>query len=349
MTEIEWGRYPIIATDERARASLQIHGDLGRAPNTVDAYGRGLEDYFRFSHHAGVRPESASRAHVAAYVRELAERPNPRSSKIRRIDSGRGLSNATMQQRLTVVRLFYDYLMEEGLRANNPVGRGRYTPGTAFGGARERGILPRFRKLPWIPSDDQWQLVLVAARRELLRNQLMLDLAYDGALRREELCTLESGDIDPAHREVRIRAEVTKGRTERHVRYTEETGRLLAAYLQQRRAMGRSNRLLFLSESRRNRGKPISIWSWSKVIAGIAERSRLPQFTTHTPRHLRLTDLARAEMDIHEIAAYAGHRSIQTTLLYIHLSGRELAPRFDRAMQSIRRWRSGSAGDASGC
>jgi integrase/recombinase XerD len=348
MTEVEWDRYPMVAADEKARAWLQIHGDLGRAHNTVDAYGRGLEDYFRFSHRAGVRPESATRAHVAGYVRELAERPNPRSSRIRRIDSGRGLSNATMQ-RLTVVRLFYDYLMEEGLRSNNPVGRGRYTPGTAFGGARDRGLLPRFRKLPWIPSDDQWQAVLTAARTEPLRNQLMLDLAYDGALRREELCTLESGDLDPAHREVRIRAEVTKGRTERLVRYTEQTGQLLAAYLSHRRAIGRSSRLLFLSESRRNRGKPISIWSWSKVIAGIAARAGLPQFTTHTPRHLRLTDLARAEMDIHEIAAYAGHRSIQTTLLYIHLSGRELAPRFERAMQSVRRWRSASAEDAVEC
>jgi integrase/recombinase XerD len=349
MTDVEWGRYPTVVTDEKARAWLQIHGDLGRAPNTVDAYGRGLEDYLRFSHRVGVHPESATRAHVAAYVRELAERPNPRSSTIRRIDSGRGLSNATMQQRLTVVRLFYDYLMEEGLRANNPVGRGRYTPGTAFGGARERGLQPRFRKLPWIPSDDQWQAVLFAAQSEPLRNQLMLNLAYDGALRREELCTLESGDLDPAHRAVRLRAEVTKSRTERQVRYTEPTGQLLAAYLQQRRAGGRANRRLFLSESRRNRGKPISIWSWSKVIAGIGERAGLPQFTTHTPRHLRLTDLARAEMDIHDIAAYAGHRSIQTTPLYIHLSGRELAPRFDRAMQSIRRWRRSSLEDAVGC
>jgi integrase/recombinase XerD len=349
VTDVEWDHYPTVAADEKARAWLQIHGNLGRAPNTVDAYGRGLEDYFRFSHHVGVHPESATRVHVAAYVRELADRPNPRSSHIRRIDSGRGLSNATMQQRLTVVRLFYDYLMEEGVRANNPVGRGRYTPGTAFGGTRERGILPRFRKLPWIPSDDQWQAVLIAARNEPLRNQLMLDLAYDGALRREELCTLESGDLDPAHREVRIRAEVTKGRSERRVRYTEETGKLLAAYLSQRRAMGRSNRQLFLSESRRNCGKPISIWSWSKVIGGISERAGLPQFTTHTPRHLRLTDLARAEMDIHEIAAYAGHRSIQTTLLYIHLSGRELAPRFERAMESIRQWRRSSMEDGAGC
>jgi integrase len=254
-----------------------------------------------------------------------------------------------MQQRLTVVRLFYDYLMEEGLRGNNPVGRGQYTPDTAFGGARGRGLLPRFRKLPWIPSDDQWKAILVVARTEAVRNQLMLNLAYDGALRREELCTLQSGDIDPAHRTVRVRAEVTKGRTERHVRYTEETGQLLAAYLRKRRELGRSNRLLFLSESRRNRGKPISIWTWSKIIACIAQGARLPQFTTHTPRHLRLTDLARAEMDIHEIAAYAGHRSIQTTLLYIHLSGRELAPRFDRAMQSIRRWRHGAAATAPGC
>jgi integrase len=254
-----------------------------------------------------------------------------------------------MQQRLTVVRLFYDYLMEEGLRANNPVGRGQYTPGTAFGGARERGLLPRFRKLPWIPSDDQWQAVLFAARSEPLRNQVMLNLAYDGALRREELCTLESGDLDPAHRAVRLRAEVTKGRSERHVRYTEATGHLLALYLQHRRAVDRANRRLFLSESSRNRGLPISIWSWSKVMAGIAARAGVPQFTTHTPRHLRLTDLARAEMDIHDIAAYAGHRSIQTTLLYIHLSGRELAPRFERAVESIHRWRRSSLEDGAGC
>ena len=47
------------------------------------------------------------------------------------IDSGAGLANATIQQRLVSVRLFYDFLMEEGLRESNPVGR--YTPGPAAG------------------------------------------------------------------------------------------------------------------------------------------------------------------------------------------------------------------------
>jgi integrase len=45
----------------------------------------------------------------------------------------------------------------------------------------------------------------------------MLALAYDAALRREELCSLRTDDLDPAHRTVRVRAETTKNRLERVV------------------------------------------------------------------------------------------------------------------------------------
>ena len=54
-----------------------------------------------------------------------------------------------------------------------------------------------------------------------------------------------------------------------------------------------------------------------------------------TLRHLCLTDLARAGWDIHEIAAFAGHRSVQTTLLYIHLSGRDLSRKLASGMAQI--------------
>lgn len=56
-------------------------------------------------------------------------------------------------------------------------------------------------------------------------------------------------------------------------------------------------------------------------------------------RHLCLTDLARAGWDLHEIARFAGHRQTQTTLLYIHLSGRDLAAKFSRGMTMIHTWR----------
>ncbi len=190
-------------------------------------------------------------------------------------------------------------------------------------------------QLPWIPNDEQWQAVLRAARREPLRNRVMLAMSYDCALRREELCNLETDDIDPAHRTLRIRAENTKGRRERVVPYSEPTSELYARYLGRRRQMSRDRGKLFLSESHRNLGQPLTIWTWSKRIAELADRSGVEQFTTHTPRHLCLTDLARTNWDIHEIATFAGHRSIQTTLLYIHLSGRELAAKLANGMAEI--------------
>ena len=54
------------------------------------------------------------------------------------IDWGSGLANATIQQRLVPVRQFY-FLMEEGMRESNPVGRGRYTPGRRPGPAISGG------------------------------------------------------------------------------------------------------------------------------------------------------------------------------------------------------------------
>lgn len=339
MAEIRWQRYPRADKVDVARAWLVLQADLGLAANTLEAYARAIEEYLAFSAGRDIPVVTAGRDHIAAYVRDLTSRPNPRGANVLVLDSASGLANATLQQRLTAVRLFYDYLTEEGLRSNNPVGRGRYTPGKGFGGARDRGLIPRFTKLPWIPSDQQWQSVLDAARKESFRNRMMLALSYDSALRREELCRLETSDVDPAHRTVRIRAENTKTRRARVVPYSPPTGELLAAYLKRRRDLTHDRGRLSVSESRRNAGKPISIWTWSKVVERLSDRSGVLEFTTHTTRHLCLTDLARANWDVHEIAAFAGHRSVQTTLLYIHLSGRELAAKLAKGMAEIHAWR----------
>ncbi|WP_309228171.1 tyrosine-type recombinase/integrase [Streptomyces lunaelactis] len=181
------------------------------------------------------------------------------------LDSGAGLSNATLQQRLVSVRLFYDFLVEEGLCQDNPVGRGRYTPG-ARGGGRQRGLVRRMVKLPWIPSDEQWRAVLAIAAAEPVRTRLMLALAYDAALRREELCSLRTDDLDPGRRLVRVRAETTKSRRERVVPYSVATGVLLSQYLVHRATLSRARGGLFLSESRRNFAQPLSLWTWSKVV-----------------------------------------------------------------------------------
>ncbi len=86
-------------------------------------------------------------------------------------------------------------------------------------------------RLPWIPAEQQWLEILEAARCQPVRNRVMLALAYDAAPRREELCSLQTSDLDPAHRTLRVRAETTKNRRERVVPYSVATGEQLSGYL----------------------------------------------------------------------------------------------------------------------
>lgn len=338
MGEVRWEAYPTVTQFPTARAWLQIQAHLGLAAKTVEAYGRSLEDYLAFCLQHKIEPPTAQREHIAQYVHDLTTRPHPQHPKLLNFASGHGLSNATLQLRLTVVRLYYDYLMEKQLRSDNPVGRGRYTPGRGFGGHRDRALVPRLRRLPWIPTDVQWQAILAALVEEPLRNRLMLLLAYEGALRRGELVALTLTDLDVAYRQIKIRAEIAKNGSGRVVFYSAPTAQLLSQYLPHRRTVNLQPGALFLSESHHNYAGALSPVMWSKIVAGIAARAEVPEFTPHTLRHLRLTHMARAGLDLHEIALYAGHRNPQTTLIYIHLTGAELSQRVAQSMVGFDRW-----------
>ncbi len=329
-------RWPIVASTPSALAWLSMRADLGLAARTIDAYARGLSDYLRFCKGSAVDPVTAGADHVARFVRYLTA-PAVEDTSLAPSSSAlpqARLANATLHQRMTVVRLFYDYLVEESLRTTNPVGRGRH--------GQRRGLLPRYQKLPWIPNEAEWVAILAVACREPIRNRTMLALGYDAGLRREELCSLHTRDMDPAARTLRIRAETTKSRRERVVPYSAASGELLADYLAHRITLSRARGPLFLSESRRNHAQPLTIWTWSKVIRRIALEAGVLDFSTHTLRHLCLTDLARAGVELHAIATFAGHRSPTTTLQYIHLSGRDLADKFARSMRHLHAWRTAS-------
>ncbi len=117
--EVPVHRWPISYVESRAAgcssypaASPWVWTDLGRAPRTIDAYARGLAEYLLVCERDGIDPVTANRLHVAAFVKDLSTRPNRRGTNVVALDSGAGLANATLQQRLVPVRLFYDYLIE---------------------------------------------------------------------------------------------------------------------------------------------------------------------------------------------------------------------------------------------
>ena len=75
-----------------------MRAQFGLTFNTIDAYARALSSYFAFSEGQKIAPEVSSRADVARWINEERER---------------GIANATLILRLTALRLFFDYLVEE--------------------------------------------------------------------------------------------------------------------------------------------------------------------------------------------------------------------------------------------
>ncbi|MCQ0899210.1 MULTISPECIES: tyrosine-type recombinase/integrase [Enterobacterales] len=297
---------------------LKLLSDLGRAQATLSAYRNALNHYFSFCSQNGIKPDKARFEDLAAYISpQLPGMSFP-------------VASATLQLRLSAIRLWYDFLMYQDLCLINPLPRSG-TPGTLSSG---RGLVPRVVKLPRIPDDAQWQSFLFHAASSPLRDRLMLALTYYGALRRSEITSLSLEDLDFAHRLIRIRAETTKSRRERIVCYSPAVAPVLAAHLMQMKRAGIIRGALFRSESDRNQGAPLSFWTWSKTVREWALISGLPDISTHTFRHLRLTHLARAGWKLHELATYAGHRDLATTQIYIHLSGRDLAARMAGAIET---------------
>jgi integrase/recombinase XerD len=78
---------------------------LGPASNTIVAYGRGIEGFLVFCQSRSIDVRRASREVIAQYVHHLRTQPRNGRDNVIYIDSGASLSNATLQQRLTAVRM----------------------------------------------------------------------------------------------------------------------------------------------------------------------------------------------------------------------------------------------------
>src|SRR5260370_41779772 len=121
MDAIRWELYPLVAMNVHGRHWLTMQSQLQLAPKTIDAYGRSLNDFLAFCQRLEVEPSTIAREQVALYVQDLAQRPNPKGAKGLSIERGRGLCNATMHPRMTVLRLVWDSRVGREFVPESPV------------------------------------------------------------------------------------------------------------------------------------------------------------------------------------------------------------------------------------
>jgi integrase/recombinase XerD len=251
---------------------------------------------------------------------------------VRIADGSAGLSAATIKRRLAAVSSFYGYLItrDDVEVSANPVPRGIATRQSRSRGGRGLPLVRGVRRLPRILDPDEIDALMGALRTE--RDRAMTQAMVLGGLRRCEVLGLRLGDLRLGEWRVLIREG--KGGHERLVPVSATFFSTVARYMDHERPETTSD-ALFVALKGTRRGQPLSMPGLQQIIRDARLRAELSHGTCHELRHTCFTRLREAGMAIEAIQAQAGHRSISSTRIYLHLDMEWLADEYRRASEVI--------------
>jgi integrase/recombinase XerD len=160
----------------------------------------------------------------------------------------------------------------------------------------------------------------------------MVEAMVLAGLRRCEVLGLRLADIEVADR--RVFVVDGKGGDQRWTPMAKRFFTSLGHYLDEERPATDSDRVFVVLKGRR-RGRPLTADGLDEVLTGARRRAGLQTGSCHQLRHTCLTRLREAGMSLEAVQAQAGHRSIESTRVYLHLTNDWLAEQYRRASALI--------------
>jgi integrase len=180
------------------------------------------------------------------------------------------------------------------------------------------------RTLPRILSPEEADRLVAALRRH--RDRVMVLGMLLAGLRRCEVLGLRLEHVQVADR----RLVVVEGKGGHH-RVVPAANRFfdeLGAYLHDERPATAVTGKVFVVLKGPRRGLPLSAEGLDEILEGARRRAGLDHGTCHELRHTCLTRLREAGMALEAVQAQAGHRSIESTRVYLHLANDWLAGQY---------------------
>ena len=226
---------------------------------------------------------------------------------------------------------FYGFLLARGDVSVNPVPRGlptrreRQRPGQGVPLVRSPRTLPRIL--------DPGEVDALTGALRTHRDRAMVAAMVLGGLRRCEVLGLRLSDLRFGERRVFI-AE-GKGGHQRLIPVSPRFFTEVSAYLDTERPAGPSTDQVFVVLKGPRRGLPLSAAGLDEILDGGRRRAGLAHATCHQLRHTCLTQLRKAGMTLEAVQAQAGHASIESTRIYLHLGDDWLASQYRRAAEAI--------------
>jgi integrase/recombinase XerC len=217
----------------------------------------------------------------------------------------KGLKPRSIQMKLSALKSFYQYLMEENKLKKSPTLKVR-TP-------QKEDSLPYYL--------DKRQLVLLQElTKDKPRERVIVETLYATGVRISELLSIQIEDVKWDSRQIWIRKG--KGNKERFVLFSHDCAERLKAYLQQRSF---NNPYLFSNQ----RGGPLS-----RCLVEMQFRQYTKtlgfRVTPHTMRHTFAAHLAEKGMDFSYIQELLGHANINSTRIYTRLMNYARKKQYDR-------------------
>jgi len=277
-------------------------------------------------------PAQVTTADVFTFL--AAQRAPRRDPKLVRLDDGEaGLAVRTIKRRLASVSGCFAYLLARGDAGvtTNPVPRGLATRRAGSpSGPRGVPLLRAPRTLPRVIAPPVANAFLAALRTD--RDRAMVEAMLLGGLRRSEVLGLRLADVSPGER--RLFIAQGKGGHQRVVPVSPRFFTSLAAYLTQERPATATEQVFVVLKGPR-RGNPLSAAGLDEIVRGACARAGIDKLTCHQLRHTCFTRLREAGMALEALQAQAGHRSIESTRIYLHLSDAWLAGEYHRAVAAL--------------
>jgi integrase/recombinase XerD len=254
------------------------------AASTARAYLAAVEDFARYFNRS---PDQLGPDHIRRYQAYLFRE--------------RKLAPNSVTQRLAALRFFYIKTLKQSWSVE-------LTP-----------YPKKVLRLPSILSQGEVSLLIESAPTPFQRTLLMA--LYATGLRRAELACLKITDIDSKRSVIHVQGG--KGRKDRDVMLSPN---LLAALREHYRSLRRKPDTWLFPGNRWHTGDhPITTKVVWLACREAAQRAGLrKEVHPHTLRHCFATHLLEAGADLRTIQILLGHRDLEETTIYLHLSQQHL-------------------------
>ncbi len=262
--------------------------ELNYSELTIKSYQLDLTDFFEYIESKKINYLTITNHDVRGYLKYL--------------DSC-NLKNSTISRRISTLRTFYNYLVDENIVENN-----------VFHNVKNPKLE---KKLPNYLNYNEMEELLESidiSTSEGLKRRLLIEMFYSTGCRVSEMINVKISDIDFTNKTIRI---MGKGSKERIVYFGDYASKYLENYL----SKVKCDKYLFTNK----KGEKLTINEVEQIVKDIMKHISIKTHVTpHTLRHTFATHLLNNGADIKTVQELLGHANLSTTGIYTHVSSDRL-------------------------